>query len=73
MMMIDTGWWFGTFFIFQYSGNFIIPIDVHIFSEGWLNHQPAMMFFVAILNSLIILNFVEFSYGFSWWLVGDSW
>jgi hypothetical protein len=22
-----TGWWFGTFFIFQYIGNVIIPID----------------------------------------------
>ena len=24
-------WWFGTFFIFPYIGNFIIPTDFHIF------------------------------------------
>jgi hypothetical protein len=33
--IIYTGWWFGTFFIFPYIGNFIIPTDeVHHFSEG---------------------------------------
>ena len=30
-----SGWWFGTFFIFPYIGLLIIPIDVHIFSEGF--------------------------------------
>ena len=30
-----------TFFIFPYIGLLIIPTDVHIFSEGWPNHQPA--------------------------------
>ena len=25
------GWWFGTFFIFPYVGNVIIPFDFHIF------------------------------------------
>jgi hypothetical protein len=35
------GWWFGTCFIFPYSGNVIIPGDFHIFQMGWwLNHQP---------------------------------
>ena len=29
-----SGWWFGTCFMFPYIGNVIIPIDVHIFSEG---------------------------------------
>ena len=29
-----SGWWFGTFFIFPYIGNFIIPIDFHIFQRG---------------------------------------
>ena len=29
-----TGWWFGTFFIFPYIGNLIIPIDFHIFQRG---------------------------------------
>jgi hypothetical protein len=30
-----SGWWFGTFFIFPYIGNVIIPTDeVHHFSEG---------------------------------------
>ena len=28
-------WWFGTFFIFPYIGNVIIPTDkLHYFSEG---------------------------------------
>ena len=29
-----SGWWFGTFWIFPYIGNVIIPIDVHIFQRG---------------------------------------
>ena len=35
-MMIKTraGWWFGTFFLFPYIGNFIIPIDELIFFRG---------------------------------------
>jgi hypothetical protein len=27
-------WWFGTFFIFPYIGNVIIPTDFHIFQTG---------------------------------------
>jgi hypothetical protein len=30
----DTGWWFGTFFIFPYIGNVIIPTDELIFFRG---------------------------------------
>ena len=41
---IWSGWWFGTFFIFPYIGNVIIPIDFHIFQRGSNNHQPVMMF-----------------------------
>jgi len=34
-IITTTGWWFGTFFIFPYIGNFIIPTDeLHHFSEG---------------------------------------
>ena len=33
MGIYDTGWWFGTCFIFPYIGNFIIPTDSY-FSEG---------------------------------------
>jgi hypothetical protein len=29
-----TGWWFGTFFIFPYVGNVIIPTDELIFFRG---------------------------------------
>ena len=30
-----SGWWFGSFFIFPYVGNVIIPTDeLHHFSEG---------------------------------------
>jgi hypothetical protein len=30
------------FLFFHAVGNFIIPTDELIFSEGWLNHQPVM-------------------------------
>jgi len=36
------GWWFGTFFIFLYIGNFIIPTDELIFfkrGRSTINHQ----------------------------------
>ena len=33
-------WWFGTWIVLFHSvGNFIIPIDFHIFQRGW-NQQP---------------------------------
>jgi hypothetical protein len=31
---ICSGWWFGTFFIFPYIGNFITPTDELIFFRG---------------------------------------
>ena len=36
------GWWFGTFFMFPYIGNVIIPTDEVIFFRGviYLKHQP---------------------------------
>ena len=42
IMYDSTGWWFGTFFIFPYIGNVIIPTDFHIFQRGRLNRQPAV-------------------------------
>jgi len=30
----SSGWWFGTFFIFPYIGNVIIPTDELIFFRG---------------------------------------
>ena len=39
----QTGWWFGTFYIFPYIGN-IHPNWLSYFSEGWPNHQPAKYF-----------------------------
>ena len=37
----QSGWWFGTFFIFPYIGN-NHPNWLSYFSEGWPNHQPVM-------------------------------
>jgi len=38
-------WWFGTFFIFPYIGNVIIPTDERIFFRGVkTNHQPGDFF-----------------------------
>ena len=34
-----SGWWFGTFFIFPYIGNFIIPTDFHIFQRVETTNQ----------------------------------
>ena len=39
---INPGWWFGTFFIFPYIGNVIIPIDFHIFQRGSNTNQEWM-------------------------------
>ena len=45
-----TGWWFGTFFIFQYIENFIIPTDFHsmICQGGSITNQ------VRLIDQLII-------------------
>jgi hypothetical protein len=34
LVVLMTGWWFGTFFIFPYIGNIIIPNDKLIFFRG---------------------------------------
>ena len=36
---IMTGWWFGTWLLFSIIYGIILPIDFHIFQDGW-NHQP---------------------------------
>ena len=54
------GWWFGTFFIFPYIGNVIIPIDFHIFQRGW-NHQPGFVDLV-FLGSWWFLDFLVLSF-----------
>ena len=41
------------FFIFPYIGNFIIPIDFHIFHRGW-NHQPVTMFFLSFFQAFLL-------------------
>ena len=46
-----TGWWFGTFFIFPYIGNLIIPTDFHIFQRG-SNHQPGQFLRMFHLGTL---------------------
>jgi len=32
--MLITGWWFGTWILFPYIGNFIIPTEELIFFRG---------------------------------------
>jgi hypothetical protein len=58
-----SGWWFGTFFIFPYIGNVIIPTDeVHHFSEGLAQPptsyviQPRVYSSKSILNGLLANN-----------------
>jgi hypothetical protein len=38
---IQTGWWFGTFFIFHNIWDVNLPSDFHIFQRARYNHQPA--------------------------------
>ena len=33
--IIKSDWWFGTWFIFPFIGNVIIPTDEHIFQDGY--------------------------------------
>ena len=42
-------------FIFPYIGNFIIPIDVHIFRRGW-KHQPAFIVDLPMEKSGDVIN-----------------
>ena len=57
-----SGWWIGTFFIFPYIGNFIIPTDELIFFRGvGLNHQPPL---AGLMISGIILPFIYFGDSF---------
>ena len=42
----------GTWLIFEYIGNVIIPDDVHIFQRGW-NHQPVIDVLYGAINILI--------------------
>ena len=34
VISIATGWWFGSFYIFPYIRNVIIPFDFHILQRG---------------------------------------
>ena len=48
-----TGWCFGTFSIFPYIWNVIIPIDFHIFQRG-SNHQPDVVELSIFLREIAI-------------------
>ena len=42
------GWWFGPCFIFPYTVlGIILPIDIHIFQRGRLNHQTCQWRFLS--------------------------
>ena len=51
-----SGWWFGTFFIFPYIGNNMIPIDFHIFQRG-SNHQPVIYRWFFHANAKLVRGF----------------
>ena len=51
---VCSGWWFGTFFIFQYIGNFIIPTDFHIFQRGG---QPPTSYHYCIYYNIRLYKF----------------
>ena len=61
-MVILSGWWFGTFFIFPYIGNLIIPIDFHIFQRA-SNHQPVVVLtnrYKQLIYNIDILRQLEY-------------
>ena len=47
-----TGWWFGTWLLFSIMHGIILPIDFHIFQDGW-SHQPV---FISIYSTSSSLN-----------------
>ena len=53
-----SGWWFGTWLLFFHILGIIFPTDELHFSEGWLNHQPALIgsFFVLSLQRHMYRN-----------------
>ena len=56
------GRWFGTFFIFPYIGNVMIPTDFHIFQRGRLNHQPVMIITIIIITVLSFYDHYHYYY-----------
>ena len=61
-----TGWWVRTFFIFPYIGNFIIPIDFHIFQCG---RSTTNQMIIKMVNPAINDQIGWFNY----WLEGGGW
>jgi hypothetical protein len=55
-----SGWWFGTFYIFPYVGNVIIPTDFHIFQRG---RSTANQFAMSRLPCTMIQRPVPFRKG----------
>ena len=52
LRMLFTGWWFGTFVVFPYVENFIIPIDEFIFFRGVeTNQQPDYKHMIFVVSS----------------------
>ena len=76
-----TGWWFGTFFIFPYIGNVIIPIDELIFFRGVAqpptsnnnnnkrNNKPSQNHHVCWVVKIFHPKLVAFSFWKHWWHV----
>ena len=45
-----SGWWFGTWLLFLYIENFIIPIDFHSFQRGWCITNQVL--FIATISGV---------------------
>ena len=61
------GWWFGTFFIFPYVGNVIIPFDFHIFFK--MVGQPPTRCSCSPIN----FPFGDDTTHIIWCSLGDAW
>ena len=72
----SSGWWFGTFFIFPYIGNVIIPTDELIFFRGVgippTSHPVIDVYELLLYNLLMIVNVrnlgghKELAHGWGW-------
>ena len=45
--IIISGWWFGTFLMFPYIGNLIIPTDFHVFQRGGPGPPTSYIFTIS--------------------------
>ena len=49
LLLYITGWWFQTFFMFDFIYGIILPIDFHIFHRGCFTTNQIMIYFLEAI------------------------